>query len=80
MFERAKMSRRQSVPEDRAASDHSEPRPRDAGEPLTRAQARALSRCAPLTPAEFKQRRQAAEQGLLSLASVLGKETESRKR
>lgn len=68
------------MPEDRAVIERGEPRPREAGEPLTRAQARALSRCAPLTPAEFKQRRQAAEQGLLSLASVLGKETGARKR
>ena len=38
---------------------------------LTRAQAHALSRCAPLTPEEFKTRRRAAEQGMLSLRGLL---------
>lgn len=49
-------------------------KPSDGGhsvEGLTRAQSRALSRCAPLTPAEFKARRRAAEQGLISLREVL---------
>jgi len=38
---------------------------------LTRAQARALSRCTPLTPAEFRQRSRMVEQGLSPLSDVL---------
>ncbi len=45
----------------------------DAGgvEGLSRAQARALARAAPLTPAEFKARRRVAEEGLVSLRELL---------
>lgn len=39
---------------------------------LTRAQRRALSRCAPLTPDEFRARRRVAEQGLVSIRRVVG--------
>lgn len=45
--------------------------PRAARSGMTRAQAKALSRCAPLTPGEFKARRRVAEQGLISLRGVL---------
>lgn len=56
-------------------------KPSDAGhsvDGLTRAQSRALSRCAPLTPAEFKARRRAAEQGLVSLREVLDADADAR--
>lgn len=52
----------------------------DAGEAMTRAQARALSRCAPLTPAEFRERRRIVEHGLAPLSSVLHDGTEPRRR
>lgn len=52
--------------------------PAAAPDGLTRAQARALSRCAPLTPEEFKTRRQAAEQGLLSLRGLLSERADGR--
>ena len=47
--------------------------PRDARglEGMSRAQARALARSAPLTPAEFKARRRAAEEGVVSLRALL---------
>jgi hypothetical protein len=81
MFERAKTFRRQPMSDAQAARGPGGERAEtDAGAELTRAQARALSRCAPLSPAEFKQRRQAAEQGLLSLSSVLDRDTEAHKR
>lgn len=55
------------------------PRPvQKSVEGLTRAQSKALSRCAPLTPAEFKARRRVAEQGLVSLRGVLGSEADAR--
>lgn len=38
---------------------------------LSRAQTRALERSAPLSRAEFKARRRAAEEGLVSLRAVL---------
>ena len=44
---------------------------RAAADVLTRAQARALSRSAPLTPAEFKTHRLRIEQGAVSLRTVL---------
>ena len=69
MFERPEPFRRPSAFGDGAPSN-----PSDAGHSvkgLTRAQSRALSRCAPLTPDEFKARRRAAEQGLVSLREVL---------
>lgn len=77
MFVRPTAFRRPAVSEDEP------PRPSpDTGktEPpggLTRAQARALSRCAPLTPTEFKARRHAADQGLVSLRGVLSEDRES---
>lgn len=60
----------------RATSGEDQPTHRPADDPrspdgLTRAQARALSRCAPLTPAEFRQRGRMVEQGLSPLSSVL---------
>lgn len=39
---------------------------------LTRAQTHALSRCAPLTPDEFRARRRVAEQGLISIRRLVG--------
>lgn len=69
MFERPEPFRRPT-----AFGDGPPSKPSDAGhsvDGLTRAQSRALSRCAPLTPAEFKARRRAAEQGLISLREVL---------
>lgn len=71
MFKRAAAFRRPSVSADQAAGDRtdmSRPEPRDG---LTRAQARALSRCAPLTPAEFRARGRVADQGLVALRGVL---------
>ncbi len=44
---------------------------RKAAENLTRAEARALSRCAPLTPAEFKAQARVAEQSVDPLRTVL---------
>lgn len=55
-------------------SDHQPPRRRgDAGglDGLTRAEARALSRSAPLTPAEFRARRRLAERRVVPLRGVL---------
>lgn len=82
MFERAAMSWRR-----RASANESEPavQPRAAGgtdprEGLTRAQARAMTRCAPLTPAEFKARRRVADQGVASLSGVLAERKDSRSR
>lgn len=43
----------------------------NAIEGLSRAQARALARSAPLTSAEFKARRRVAEEGLVSLRTLL---------
>lgn len=45
---------------------------------LTRAEAHALSRCAPLTPAEFKARRRVAEQGFVSLRGLLKRPGDTR--
>jgi hypothetical protein len=75
MFERATTFWRASSTEDESTG----PPPaggRDAREGLTRAEARALSRCAPLTPAEFRERRRMVEQGLAPLSSVLDKGTD----
>ena len=44
--------------------------PRTAVDGLTRAQARALSRCAPLKPADFKTSRTVADQGLVPLRGL----------
>ena len=59
-----------------AGSDDPSPyRPRPEGRPtldaLTRAEARALSRSAPLTPTEFKAMRRAAEQRVDPLPVLL---------
>lgn len=78
MFERRKTFRTEAESETHPASGPPRTDLRDDG--LTRAQARAMSRCAPLTPAEFKQRRRAAEQGLVSLSTLLEDGTEARKR
>lgn len=45
---------------------------------LTRAEARALSRCAPLTPDEFKARRHVADKGIVTLPVVLDEESDAR--
>ncbi len=45
---------------------------------MTRAQVRALSRCAPLTPADFKERRRVADEGLLSLRALLDEADDTR--
>ena len=63
--------------EQAARSDEGQGRgARDTGVPsgsefLTRAEARALSRCAPLTPAEFKAHGRVAEQSVDPLRTVL---------
>ena len=69
MFERPEPFRRPSAFGDGPPSKPSDAR--HSVEGLTRAQSRALSRCAPLSPDEFKARRRAAEQGLVSLREVL---------
>jgi len=71
MFKLAAASRRPAYSEQQPMLGPTDPRPRKPREDLTRAQAKALSRCAPLTPGEFKARRLAAEQGLVSLRGVL---------
>ncbi len=48
------------------------PEASDHDSALTRAQSRALSRCAPLTPEEFRARRRVAEQGFISLRRLVG--------
>jgi hypothetical protein len=72
MFERATTFWRAASAEGQAAGPPAAER-REAREELTRAQARALSRCAPLTPDEFRERRRIVEQGLAPLSSVLDK-------
>ena len=79
MFERATTSWRATS----TGHEPADPPPaerRDARDGLTRAQARALSRCAPLTPDEFRERRRIVEQGLAPLSSVLYKGDEPRSR
>ncbi len=39
---------------------------------FTRAQSRAMSRCAPLTQDEFRARRRVAEQGVISIRRLVG--------
>ena len=81
MFVRPTAFRRPSSPEEGgppAAGSGSAEQP--AGDGLTRAESHALSRCAPLTPAEFKERRRAADQGLLSLRGVLAGDKGVRRR
>jgi hypothetical protein len=53
---------------------------RDGRDGLTRAQARAQSRCAPLTPDEFRERRRMVEQGLAPLSRVFDKGATPRSR
>lgn len=48
------------------------PEASDHDSALTRAQIRAQSRCAPLTPDEFRARRRVAEQGFISLRRLVG--------
>ena len=79
MFERATTFWRATSADDEPAGRPAA-EPREAREELTRAQARALSRCAPLTPAEFRERRHMVEQGLAPLSSVLDKRTGPRSR
>lgn len=71
MFKRATASRGPAHSEQQHVLGPTDPRPREPRGDMTRAQAKALSRCAPLTPGEFKARRLAAEQGLVSLRGVL---------
>ena len=65
----------------RRTSGHGDPPPaQESPDGLTRAEAHALSRCAPLSPAEFKERRRAADQGLVSLRGVLARDNGARRR
>ena len=77
MFDRALAFRRTTASDQPACgppgSDAEQPR-----ENLTRAQARALSRCAPLTPDEFKAHRRVADKGLLPLPAVLPEPVDER--
>ena len=79
MFERATTFWRATSAKDEPAGPPAA-EPRDAREGLTRAQARALSRCAPLTPDEFRERRRMVEQGLAPLSTVLDKGANPRSR
>jgi hypothetical protein len=80
MFERATTFWRATSVEDEPASRSAAAAGGDLREGLTRAQARALSRCEPLTPAEFKARRRAADQGLASLSGILGEGADAPRR
>jgi len=80
MFVRPTAFRRAATSEERAPAPAADARAQDPADGLTRAEARALSRCAPLTPAEFKERRQAADQGLVSLRGVLAGDISARRR
>ena len=80
MFQRATTFWRPNVSEDEPAGGPPAARDADSVDGLTRAQARALSRCEPLTPAEFKARRRVADQGLVSLSGVLDEGADARKR
>lgn len=79
MFERATTFWRRTSSEDGAAGSPPAVETREPQEGLTRAQARALSRCEPLTPAEFKARRRVADQGLVSLSGVLDEDADARR-
>ena len=79
MFERATTFWRPTSAGDEPARPPDSER-RDAGEGLTRAQARAQSRCAPLTPAEFRERRRMVEQGLAPLSGVFAEGADPRSR
>jgi hypothetical protein len=80
MFERVTTFRRSTVSDDPQPSRSAEPAGADARDGWTRAQTRAQSRCAPLTPAEFRARRQVADQGLVPLSGVLDKAADKRRR
>ena len=71
MFKRVTASRRPAISEEQAPLRSVDAGAQQPREGMTRAQARALSRCAPLTPGEFKARRRVAEQGWVSLRGVL---------
>ena len=80
MFERATTFWRPNVSDDQPGSGPPAAASRHSLDGLTRAQARALSRCEPLTPAEFKARRRVADQGLASLSGVLDEDANARRR
>ena len=80
MFERPGPFRRPTAFGDQSASQRPRSAAQESVEGLTRAQSRALSRCAPLTPEEFKARRRVAEQGLVSLREVLDADADARLR
>jgi|GEM_PF-6455001 len=77
MFERHRMSRRTTIAKEKPVSRPSEDATR-ASPDLTRAQARALSRCTPLTPAQFAARGRAADEGLVSLRVLLDENGDAR--
>lgn len=66
--------------EDQSESRQQHPGDRGSREGLTRAQIKALSRCEPLSPAEFKARHRVAEQGLVSPAAVRSEHAPDAKR
>ena len=72
--------RRSAVPEDKPLSASADARDERSLDGLTRAQVRALSRCAPLTPDEFKARRRVADQGIVPLRGVLDEDADTRPR
>lgn len=78
MFERA--DRGTSGSEDQSASRRQHARDHASREGLTRAQIKALARCEPLSPAEFKARRRVAEQGLVSPAAMRSEQARARER
>ena len=78
MFERAVW--RTSGSEDQAASRQQHPGDDGSREALTRAQIKALARCEPLSPAEFKARRRVAEQGLVSPVAMRNEPAQPRAR
>jgi hypothetical protein len=80
MFERATTFWRPNVSDNHCASGPPAAGGRESLDGLTRPQARALSRCEPLTPAEFKARRRVADQGLVSLSGVLHEGAQARSR
>ena len=66
------MARERATRSDDASGDATRDSDTRGGrEILTRAEARALSRCAPLTPAEFKAHARVAEQSADPLRAVL---------
>lgn len=75
MSERPAAAGRPPASEDPARPSRADASTQPPIDGLTRAQERALSRCAPLTPAEFRARRHVAEEGLASLRHILGEPT-----